>query len=992
MANEFRQSPTICIVNCPNDTLFKQLATSMKNVFPQNHILCPIKASIDLAARAKPPVVKIPTTDISAFPANLIPQVVSNYIISQTKKPAAKQPAKKVPPKKNAGKSPTSVEETPRQEPEQQGPIFAYITDYPKTIEQMNQLSNSVSPAICFINVETPQQPTDTSRKGNQQSTIQSTVDWKSEFESSLPFFSINLTSTTQTPDDACSELFKQVQEVYELYQRYRTEFLDYRFIKIPSFPPEIPKLPQIAPEKVGKAAPASKTQPMASSPIVQPPTTGISNPFLQKAFSITLNNQLENYLRNCEQPFSNQFQHAAELSPNYPLPASLAVILSHKPSERDRKLFRMRGLSYRTKMNYEMIENTLMVKKFEKLIGYSVGERRHFESIPIDFIPNVLAPLLSYYGTYKYIDFSGKILLAFYHQIPDDFPISEYQETYKLPLEMGFGKWFTNQSINPQGEQKTVVSVLQGEPAQTNSIGINVGHNDMFSGFVEDTTFTSVSRYFDESGLRVDTYPAELKNDMLSSLFFNVIFGSNSSPKFAFKISQKLSESDKNKNEEEEDEDTINTIMTIKSVLGHDTQCLLDFEADKGEITIVLKKATVSFDVFNNRTVMFSQSMLNKEKEVKRVVTFSGDLIKYLKDGQIIIYKPDGSIQTSLPNNEWRLVDSQGHSYLKRKGQWFKDMDHDETLSVAETYFAPRKVTNCSNGVIFIEDNNDLTIRYPDGTNYDQKKGVFTHPLLPDITVRNSTVSLETGEFVSNFIGETGDFSLETKNGSISLDFKKEQMNILIQYGQAKKAISMIDLYTGLVAHVGTNRLVYYLNEEFQWQLGRQNCSRKEILQHFQDNDFIQIITPVDKMDRETELMPIIANGHKPRLFVIEREQRDLTASISIKELLAASDFQSIMEASSSRISKKEDTNVTLWFDTEPKSYREITISPKITDEQKEEVLNGMKEQKEMENNRLNILASVGDPKWMEIEAAQKKEEEEIQALLDKYNVKLNA
>ena len=115
------------------------------------------------------------------------------------------------------------------------------------------------------------------------------------------------------------------------------------------------------------------------------------------------------------------------------------------------------------------------------------------------------------------------------------------------------------------------------------------------------------------------------------------------------------------------------------------------------------------------------------------------------------------------------------------------------------------------------------------------------------------------------------------------------------------------------------------------------------------------------------------------------------MAATLSVSELLAASDFQSIMESSSNRITTKDGKNVTLWFDTEPKSYREIRITPKITDEQRTEVFNGMEEQLEIERKRDEILDSVSDPKWAKIDAQQIKEEEEIQALLRKYNSNAN-
>jgi hypothetical protein len=106
----------------------------------------------------------------------------------------------------------------------------------------------------------------------------------------------------------------------------------------------------------------------------------------------------------------------------------------------------------------------------------------------------------------------------------------------------------------------------------------------------------------------------------------------------------------------------------------------------------------------------------------------------------------------------------------------------------------------------------------------------------------------------------------------------------------------------------------------------------------------------------------------------------------LTVRELLAAADFQAITEQSTTRIAKKGDSIVTLWFDTEPKSYREIRITTKISDDMKARVFDGMNKQRELELNRLRTLNSVGDPKWRELETREQQEEDEMKQLLKKY------
>ncbi|OHT14224.1 hypothetical protein TRFO_15529 [Tritrichomonas foetus] len=964
MTSELKYPPVICVLNSPNDATLKQFMTSSKNVFPQRHIICSMKAAIDLAVKGKPPVIKPPQQDMMNLPGNQVSLVVTNWISQQLKKPPQKAPAKKPPPKKGGKNAPQqSVDSTPRapEPPENFGPHFIYITEYPKTIEQMKDLCSSASPAICFINLEGP--TTETSRKGNQSAKDAPTIDWKAHFASDLPFLSVNLMNVPN-PDEICANLLNNVISIYNGFNAYRKEFLDYRFVSIPKYPPSKISLPQTAQDK----PPAKVVQPSASKitqqvPVEPPPIQLDLEVCLKAAYKKTLLMQIDQYMKRSKSPtFSPNFQHSAELLPSYPLPATLALILSHTADPRAQELFTMRSLAYRTGMSFNTILDFLIIHKFEEIVGYSVGERRHIEQIPLDFVPNVISPLISSYSSYKSCEFAGKILLAFFHKIPESLPIMENEESYKLPLVKGFGKWIDDKinEFPPKFEE---------EELQT-SIAVNTGGKDLYLGFTENLTKSTKTSYFDESGLRVDTIPPVIENGLVTALNFNVQYCNN--PKFAFKISQKPLVT---KDEEEED-DAVDTSVVIRGVLGNGLECLLDYSSEKSTMLLMTKNSTIEFDITNGRTIV-----TGVRDEVKRVITFNGDVIKYTPEP--IIYKNDGSIQT-FHKGDWHLVDNNGHAFVKKDGKWYKDPENDQTFEVADTYFTQRKVTNFSNGVSYIEDGELLTIAFPDGTKHAQNDGLFTHPDLPGIKVQDGLVSVETNDFIASF-SENKDCSIDMRNNSCSFSFKESSSHVLIQYGQFKNVLTMADLYTGIVAHVGSRRNVYYLNDEFCWKIGKQTCSKKEILQHFQDNDFVERLTPVE--EAVSELEPIISNGHKPRLFVIEKEQN----SLSVKELLAESDFQNIMEQSTTRISKKEDSNVTLWFDTEPKSYKEIVITPKLTPPQKEAIIKGMEEQRDIEEKRNAILSSVSDPAWRNLEIQQKKEEDEMQELLRKYNVQMN-
>jgi hypothetical protein len=536
-----------------------------------------------------------------------------------------------------------------------------------------------------------------------------------------------------------------------------------------------------------------------------------------------------------------------------------------------------------------------------------------------------------------------------------------EGAEAFNLPLYHGFGRWLEKQ---PPFEPRVEETLPQTE------IGVNCSSLDLFRGFKNDQTIKKVTSYFCESGLRVDSYPAVIANSVAESLSFLVSFGDIS--RFSFHMSQRplVPKSD------EEEDLNVETTLKIRGVLSRGCEFFMDHAPDRALFVILTSQARIEFDALKGRTVV-----AGAPGESHRVITPKGDLIRFAPHP--IIYRPDGSIEQFI-KGVWHLVDANGKAYVKKESGWFKNPEKDTTSETIETYFTSRKVTNRSDGVSFVEDAEHLTICFPDGTKYSQKERTFSHPALPEIQILEDRIAIETRLFKAAFTSQK-DCSVEMKNGDCSIAFQEEIRQLLISFGQFKNVMTMVDLISGVVANVGARRCVYYLNDEWQWTLGRQLCSKKDIMQHFENGDFVERVQAITEMERD-ELESIISLGQKPRLFVVERTGN----ALAVKELLAAADFQTIAEQSTTRISKKEDCVVTLWFDSEPKSFREIRITTKLSDEMKATVYEGMAAQREAERQRMMVLNSVGDPKWRELEEMERVQENEIADLLKRYNASL--
>jgi hypothetical protein len=822
------------------------------------------------------------------------------------------------------------------------------LTDFPRTVQQFLALLDSPSSVICFVTLEGPPE---NDRKNAVVKDL--TAEFRTIFSKDLAFLSYNFASGA--PEEVTQRMLDDLMATYIAYVKCQQTFVDVRFVSIPRYPLAPIPVPQLAPEKPVKGSAASAK---AAQQQAQPPPPPNMTRALTTAYERAVLTQLDDFLTRASLPsYSAHFQHAAELLQNYPLPATLSAVLMHQPDPRPPEIFTMRVLAETTSLSYDTIFSVKMLQKFEETIGYSVGERRHVEQIPLDFVPNVMAPLLATCSQFKWMEFAGCILMVFFHGLPERLPIMELSEAFTLPLYHGFGRWLEGQ---PPFEP-----LLEPIPPET-EIGVNCSSLDLFIGFKNDQTVKKTQTYFCESGLRVDTYPATIVNTLAESLSFLVSFRDAS--RFSFHISQRPMVP----RPDEEEDLNVETTMKIRGVLGRGCEFFMDHTPFKVLFVILTPQARIEFDAIKGRTVMIGAA-----KESHRVITAKGELILF--GPHPIIYRTDGSIQQYI-KGVWHFINADGKAFVKKESGWCQNPEKDTTSETISTYFTNRKVTNRSDGVSFVEDGEDLTVVFPDHTKYSHKDQTFSHPSLPAVHILTDKIEIETSVFKAAFTAAK-ECSLELKNGECSLTFTEEIRHLHIHFGQSKNALTMVDLLSGTVVHVGARRLVYYLSDEWQWTLGRQLCSKKDLIQHFEDGDFVERIEAVTEMERE-EIESIFSLGHKPRLFLVER----LGSSFEVNELLAALDFQTLAEQSSNRISKRDESRVTLWFDTEPRTFREIRITNAIADQVKAEVFDGIERQLEAEKHRKMVLDSVEDPKWVQLEAEENEREEEISALLLRY------
>ena len=108
--------------------------------------------------------------------------------------------------------------------------------------------------------------------------------------------------------------------------------------------------------------------------------------------------------------------------------------------------------------------------------------------------------------------------------------------------------------------------------------------------------------------------------------------------------------------------------------------------------------------------------------------------------------------------------------------------------------------------------------------------------------------------------------------------------------------------------------------------------------------------------------------------------------------ELLDDNAFKTISEQSMNYSPKNTEKFQTLWFDTKPKSFREVIILPKITNEITQKVEKIMEEEKIIQDNNSKAKLSTTDPKWRDAEQKQEDEEEQMKKLYEKYEINLDA
>lgn len=970
---ELQQPIFICSVSSSSDVALKQFLTTSKTVFSATQFICPMKTAIDLAIKGKPPVIKPITGDILNMSGNLLSLVVSNWLNTQLRKPPPKAPTKRPTTSRKNAKPSSPVDSAPP-EPALKGPFIVFILDYPKTVEQYQDvIVNYHAPIYCHISIEGGV-PQVTDRKGNVQIVNQNiSNDLKQVLSSYLLFFDVNINSEIPF-EQQLKDLIPKLYSVYHGSIEYKLFYSDTCYVSIPPYPEKSILMPVLPVEKptrsrLSENAKGSSISTVFTSFQFQPPI--IRMDALKLAYKAIFLSEINNFIKSSTFPyFSTNFQHYAEKYPKFPLPASLAQSLAIQPNFKANDIFLMRNASDRNEIPYDTIYRVLMKKKFEEVIGYKISDRNYKEFLTLEILPNVIAPLSEEFSEFKAFEFAGKLLLAFYHHLPENLPIQEFNDVYKLPSFCGFGEFYKKHgpfSNEPEENDQT------DQFNQYKSVRINIGRNDLFVEMESDKTKATSTHYFCETGLRVVTYQPEIGNGYLEKLHFNLSYCQNE--RFSFVLSQKPNPT----SNEEEEEDSVETITSIRGVLSKNTEIFFDHSNDKINFIISRKNIKIEFDI-NNHTVIIS----GIDGESHRIITAKGNLIRY--SPQPTIYHTDGSI-SHFHIDSWERVDSKGKGFIKRGNKWFYEPKFDTSSSTTSTHFTSRKVTVRSDGLSIIEDDDDeVTFIFPDGTKYNKKTQTFSHKKMPSITVNNGAITIDSKEFTAVF-HENRNCNFSLKNNDCSLSFNEDLRQLLIQFGQAANVMTMVDLLTGSIANVGAKRFVYYLSDEWKWILGRQLCSRKEILQHFQDGDFIERIQNVDKIEKD-EIEAIISNGHTPRLFIVEKDFNDF----NVFELIDDNQFKSISEKAINYSSKNLDEFQTLWFDTKPKSFKEVMVLPKITNEMTRKVEEAMEREKLIQENNRAAKLSTTDPKWRAVEQKQKEEEEQMMKFYEKYGINIES
>ena len=945
---ELRPPVFIVPLTFSSDVAFRAFQSASKGLFNQTTFLCPMKTAIDMSVKARPPLIPPPQPEALAMQGNKAGIVVSNWLSNQLRKPAPKTPVKRS--TRKGGRASVQVEPpAPPPVVEYAEPFVVFLTDYPRTVAQLKEMVYANVSVVCHLTVDAGTPVPDT-RKQPAQAYANYAAEWGPKFKEELPFEVLAL-SAEKPFDQLWKEMCVKIRALGCAFLEYQKVFFDTRYVAIPKFPPEPLAIPVMPPEKGKKAS--------AVPPVVEVTKTAALN----QAYQAMVMEQLDNWRETTYDPiFSKAFQHAYELLPQVSLPAYLSKTLSFMPNFRAPEIFIMRSVANKKQIPYDVVFRVMAHGQFEKLVGTKLPERRNQETVPLELVSNLVASLSYEYSRFEWTEFAGKILMAFFHDIPEGLPISTREETFKLPVFCGFNHWLEANAKEYPYEKP--------EYAPRHDMATNVGGDDQFLGFETDCSQSSITRYFCESGMRVDSYPPVIDNGMLSKISFTVSDGDNH--KFAFSMSQRLAQ----QSMDDEEDEGYEVVMTIRGLLSRDSEILFEHDGDTVKFSMFHHTTKICFDVGNGRT-----TITGNPNEVQRIMTRDGKIIRFAPDP--IIYSPDGSIQEYIKGLQpvWKLVRFDGKGYVKKGNSWFREPKYDTTSETISTHFATRKVTNRSDGLSFIEDENNTTIVFPDGTQYDQTNNVYTHPDLPTITMECDKMTIEAKEFNASF-SETGDCELTTKDDQCSISYFEDLRHILIQYGKQKNVMTMVDLITGMVANVGARKCVYYLAEDWTWKVARQLCSRKEVIQHFRDGDVLDRLELCTEMEKE-EIESIILNGHKPRLFVIEKEHN----RFEVAELLDDRAFKK-MEEQAFEQRPKDGCRRTFWFGTDPKTFRQMKLCPEVTPETVSLVQTSYAEEVELQQKRREIRESVLDDKWRVIREEHENEEEQMTNFYKRYGV----
>lgn len=289
----------IVILSPTNDNSLKQFQALTKNQLHTNSfIYCPFHQALDLAFKAKPPLVKIATPDFNILPGESVPIVLKNWLGTQLKKPVQKAAPIKKPPVTSGKKNPAlksqtiEVPMTPPKEPEPIEPFFVILYDFPKTESQVRSMMFTSYPALCHITVDYPVVEVDNKKGGTQTGAI---FEPRPFLNDQLPTLDIKFQPGSPNVELA-EQCLRFIISNFNLYLSYQKETLEIRYITIPPYPKPLLAVPQLPLDKLpSKAAVVKGAQP----PVVeQLPDIGALN----KAYCDVFHQTIEQFLLRCQE------------------------------------------------------------------------------------------------------------------------------------------------------------------------------------------------------------------------------------------------------------------------------------------------------------------------------------------------------------------------------------------------------------------------------------------------------------------------------------------------------------------------------------------------------------------------------------------------------------------------------------------------------------------------------------------------------------------